>query len=173
MDDVTLRFPLAYNDEIKYHAAKYNINPAWAFAITRRESSFMSDAHSAVGAKGLMQIMPATAKQLTRRKTMTRNYLLNSKNNINLGTRYLKDLLDRYDGNQVLATASYNAGPYRVKSWIKSKKSVPADIWIETIPYKETREYVKSVLAYQQIYQYKAGEEPTLFSQLQKMNISE
>jgi soluble lytic murein transglycosylase len=117
--------------------------------------------------------MPATAKQLIRRKTMSKRYLLNSKNNINLGTKYLKGLLDKYDGNQVLATASYNAGPYRVKKWIKSKKAVPADIWIETIPYKETREYVKSVLAYQQIYQYKAGEITTLFSQLHKMNIPE
>ncbi|MCO4798322.1 MAG: transglycosylase SLT domain-containing protein [Colwelliaceae bacterium] len=173
LDDVDLRFPLAFYDEIKQHSAKYAINPSWAFAITRRESSFMSDANSSVGARGLMQLMPDTAKHLTRRKKIPTKYLLNSKNNINLGTKYLKNLLDRHKGNQVLATAAYNAGPYRVKKWLKSATELPADIWIETIPYKETREYVKSVLAYQQIYQYKAGEETTLFNQLHSLNITQ
>jgi len=173
LDDVDLRFPLAFDKQIKHHASKYAINPAWAFAITRRESSFMSDAHSSVGAKGLMQIMPATAKQLTRRKRISKSYLLDSSKNINLGTKYLKQLLDRHKGNQVLATAAYNAGPYRVKTWLKSSKSLPADIWIETIPFKETREYVKSVMAYQQIYQFKVGQAPTLFDELTTMNISQ
>ncbi len=173
MDDVDLRFPLAFDKEINQHASKHAINPAWAFAITRRESSFMSDANSSAGAKGLMQVMPGTAKQLTRRKNVSNKYLLNSKNNINLGTKYLKDLLDRHKGNQVLATAAYNAGPYRVKSWLKSANALPADIWIETIPFKETRDYVKSVLAYQQIYQQKVGQETTLFDQLHTMNISQ
>ena len=173
LDDVDLRFPLAFNDEIKSHAAKYAINPAWAFAITRRESSFMSDANSPVGARGLMQLMPDTAKHLTRRKKVSTKYLLDSKNNINLGTKYLKNLLDRHKGNQVLATASYNAGPYRVKKWLQSAAELPADIWIETIPYRETREYVKSVLAYQEIYKHKAGEESSLFNQLHTLNISQ
>ncbi len=173
LDDVDLRFPLAFNDEINEHALKYAINPAWAFAITRRESSFMSDAHSSAGAKGLMQVMPDTAKLLTRRKKISTKYLLDANNNINLGTKYLKSLLDRHKGNQVLATAAYNAGPYRVKKWLRSAKSLPADIWIETIPFKETREYVKSVLAYQEIYQQKVGQESSLFEQLHTMNISQ
>ena len=173
LDDVDLRFPLAFDNEIKSHAKKHKINSAWAFAIARRESSFMSDAHSSVGAKGLMQLMPGTAKQLTRRKKVSSKYLLNTKNNINLGTKYLKKLLDRHDGNQILATAAYNAGPYRVKKWIKFKTPMPADIWIETIPYKETREYVKSVLAYQQIYHYKVGKQGSLFEKLQSMHISQ
>ncbi|MDT0604254.1 transglycosylase SLT domain-containing protein [Thalassotalea castellviae] len=173
LDDVDLRFPLAFNDEIKQHASKYAINPAWAFAITRRESSFMSDANSSVGARGLMQLMPDTAKHLTRRKKVSTKYLLDSKNNINLGTKYLKDLLDRHKGNQVLATAAYNAGPYRVKKWLKSANELPADIWIETIPFRETREYVKSVLAYQEIYQHKVGEQSSLFDQLHSLNITQ
>ena len=173
LDDVDLRFPLAFNDEIKQHASKYSIDPAWAFAITRRESSFMSDANSSVGARGLMQLMPDTAKYLTRRKKVSTKYLLDSKNNINLGTKYLKNLLDRHKGNQVLATAAYNAGPYRVKKWLQSAKELPADIWIETIPYRETREYVKSVLAYQEIYQHKVGEKTSLFDQLHSLNISQ
>jgi soluble lytic murein transglycosylase len=172
LNDVGLRFPLGFESEIKHYAGRQKINPAWAFAITRRESSFMSDANSPAGAKGLMQIMPGTAKQLARKKVSNR-YLFKAENNIKLGTKYLRDLLDRHDGNQVLATAAYNAGPYRVKSWLKNAESLPADVWIETIPFKETREYVKSVLAYQQIYQQKVGQAGSLFDQIIAMNINE
>ena len=162
LDDVEMRFPMAYRDDIANYADKNDIDPSWAFAIARRESSFMRDAHSSAGARGLMQIMPATAKQLAR-KAVSSRYLSNAKNNIKLGTKYLKRLLDRYEGNLVLATASYNAGPHRVKQWLEKGETLPADIWIETIPFKETREYVKSVLAYKQIYQHKLksdGESP-------------
>lgn len=172
LDDVNLRFPLGFETEIKHYAGNEKINSAWAFAIARRESSFMSDANSPAGAKGVMQIMPGTAKQLAR-KTVSNRYLLNAKNNIKLGTKYLRNLLDRHDGNQVLATAAYNAGPYRVKSWLKDADSLPADVWIETIPFKETREYVKSVLAYQQIYQHKVGQGGSLFDKIITMNINE
>jgi soluble lytic murein transglycosylase len=172
LDDVDLRFPLAFEDEIIDSAGRYQINPAWTFAIARRESSFMSDANSPAGAKGLMQVMPATAKHLQKRK-VTNKRLMNAKANIKLGTKYLKRLLDRHDGNQVLATAAYNAGPYRVRSWLKDLKPMPADIWIETIPYKETREYVKSVMAYQEIYQIKVGQETSLFDQIFKMSIAQ
>jgi len=170
LDDVELRFPDAFDEKINLHSKAHKINPAWAFAITRRESSFMSDAHSAVGARGLMQLMPRTAKQLGKKK-ITKKELLDSGKNIDLGTKYLKKLLDMSKGNQVIATASYNAGPYRVKSWLKNSNSLPADIWIETIPYKETREYVKSVLAYQQIYQTKVGQLESVFDQVISMNI--
>jgi len=172
LDDVDLRFPLAFEDEITHSARNYKINPAWAFAIARRESSFMADANSSAGAKGLMQVMPATAKQLQKRK-ITNKRLMDVKENIKLGTKYLKRLLDRHEGNQVLATAAYNAGPYRVKKWLKGLKSMPADIWIETIPYKETREYVKSVMAYQEIYQLKVGQKKSLFDQIIEMSIEQ
>lgn len=172
LDDVDLRFPLAFADEITDSAGNYQINPAWAFAIARRESSFMSDANSPAGAKGLMQVMPATAKQLQKSK-VTNKCLMNATENIKLGTKYLKRLLDKHQGNQVLATAAYNAGPYRVKSWLKGLKPMPADIWIETIPFKETREYVKSVMAYQEIYQLKVGQKESLFDQIIKMNIAQ
>ena len=170
LDDVTLRFPMAFDESINKQSAKHNINPAWAFAIARRESSFMSDAHSPVGAKGLMQLMPRTAKQVGRKK-ITNKELLNVSKNITLGTKYLSQLLSKNNGNAVLATASYNAGPYRVNSWLKNKPSLPADIWIETIPYKETRDYVKSVLAYQQIYQITAGQQKSVFDQVTNMTI--
>lgn len=165
LNDVDLRFPLAFKKDITKYANKNNIDPAWAFAIARRESSFMPDANSGAGAKGLMQIMPATAKQLARKSVSTK-YLFNAKNNIKLGTKYLRKLLEQYKGNNVLASASYNAGPHRVKQWAKEAKGMPMDMWIETIPYKETRDYVKSVLAYQQIYQDKIRKKEPLFNKL-------
>jgi len=172
LNDVDLRFPLAFNEEILHYSSTHNVNPAWAFAITRRESSFMSDANSTAGAKGLMQVMPNTAKQLRKRLT-SKKYLLTAKNNINLGTKYLRQLLDKNKGNNVLATASYNAGPYRIKKWLKGRTALPADVWIETIPFKETRDYVKSVLAYQQIYQVKIGQQSSLFDDIIKMDIGD
>ncbi len=170
LDDVELRFPLGYQKDIKAFSAKEKINPAWAFAIARRESSFMPDVSSSAGAKGLMQVLPSTASMLNRKK-VNKDYLFDTQNNIRLGTQYLKKLLDKNKGNQVLATASYNAGPYRVKKWLSTMQQLPADIWIETIPYKETRNYVKSVLAYQEIYQHKPNEVSNLFESLVKMKI--
>jgi soluble lytic murein transglycosylase len=170
LDDVELRFPLGYQKDIKAFSAKEKINPAWAFAIARRESSFMPDVSSSAGAKGLMQVLPSTASMLNRKK-VNKDYLFDTQNNIRLGTQYLKKLLDKNKGNQVLATASYNAGPYRVKKWLSTMQELPADIWIETIPYKETRNYVKSVLAYQEIYQHKPNEVSNLFESLVKMKI--
>ena len=170
LDDVNLRFPRGFEQSINYHANNQKINPSWAFAIARRESSFMSDANSPVGARGLMQLMPRTAKQLDRKSTAKR-YLLDAANNIKLGTKYLRQLLDKNKGNHILATASYNAGPHRVKSWLKDKSPLPADIWIETIPFKETRNYVKSVLAYQQIYQIQVGKETSFFEKVMTMSI--
>lgn len=171
LNDVDLRFPLAFDQEINQYAEQHKINPAWAFAIARRESSFMTDANSPVGASGLMQLMPGTAKLLAKKK-VSRKKLYNVENNVQLGTKYLKQLLDRHKGNQVLATAAYNAGPMRVKRWLKERPQLPADIWIETIPFRETREYVKSVMAYQQIYQLKVGQQGKLFDSLSKMKIS-
>ena len=173
LDDVKLRFPLAYSEDITDYAKKNNILPAWVFAIARRESSFMSDAHSGAGAYGLMQILPSTAKHILRRKRISQHYLFSAKNNIKLGTKYLRKLLSQQNNNIVLATASYNAGPYRVRSWLKKQKKIPADIWIESIPYKETRDYVKSVLAYQQIYQYRENQSVALFKQLVTMEIGD
>lgn len=170
LDDVNLRFPKAFDKKITQYAIDRNINPAWAFAIARRESSFMPDARSSAGAKGLMQIMPATAKEL-KGSRVENWYLYNAENNIELGTKYLRELLDKNKGNHVLATASYNAGPHRIKRWLRNEKNMPADVWIETIPFKETRNYVKSVLAYQEIYQHKPGQVSAIFNQLIDMQI--
>jgi soluble lytic murein transglycosylase len=170
LDDVTRRFPLAFGAKMREEAKRQNIDPAWAFAIARRESSFMADANSSAGAKGLMQLLPSTVKHMTKQPIKTRT-LYEPNKNIEYGTQYLRYLMDRMEENSVLATASYNAGWARVRRWIPKDQSVPLDVWIETIPYKETREYVKAVLAYRQIYHHKLGENQNLFNQFADMQI--
>lgn len=157
--DLQLRFPLAHANTITKEANRNNISPTWVFGITRQESAFMEDARSPVGATGLMQLMPATARSVSRslRIAYSDKKLVQPDYNIRLGSRYLQQLLNRYKGNRVLATAAYNAGPGNVNRWIKSF-SGPLDIWVESIPYNETKEYVQRVLAYSTIYSYRLGE---------------
>lgn len=165
------RFPLAYENEHREYAQSAGIDMEWALAISRRESSFRFDAYSHAGAHGLMQLLPSTAKYVGRRD-YSRFDLYNVNTNILLGTRYLADLKRRLGENWVLATAAYNGGIYRVNDWIPSE-SMAIDRWIETIPYKETRDYVKNVLAYQQIYLLLAQKEPrNRFADLATMKIS-
>ena len=115
----------------------------------------MTDARSPAGALGLMQLMPATGRhtaRLLRLPRPSRGSLLKAETNIELGSGYLREVLDRFDDNAVLATAAYNAGPRRVRSWLPRERAVPADLWIDTIPFKETREYVRAVLAFATVY---------------------
>lgn len=154
-DDVELRFPLSYSDEIHAQAELHDINPVILFGLIRRESAFNDDAHSPAGARGLMQLMPRTGRQIARdlkeRWRGTRS-LYDAKKNLRYGSYYYQKLLNKYNGHYALALAAYNAGPYRVKQWLPDE-SLPADIWIETIPYSETRDYVTTVLVYAMIYQ--------------------
>lgn len=169
-DDVELRFPLAFQDEIGQFAAKADIDKGWAMAIARRESSFMADAASPVGARGLMQLMPATARQIAK-KPVQLTQLYHPATNIDYGTDYLNYLRKRNDGNLLMATAAYNAGYSRVKQWIPKDYAVPADVWVETIPYRETREYVKAVMAYYQIYNIRLNTPTDVFKPLTTMQI--
>ncbi|WP_293746379.1 lytic transglycosylase domain-containing protein [uncultured Paraglaciecola sp.] len=170
LDDLSRRFPMAFDNQLQSNAKKNNIDVAWAYAIVRRESSFMPDAASHAGALGLMQVMPGTARYLSKKK-VKRNSLFNPSTNVELGTQYMRYLMDKMDNNRILATASYNAGWRRVKQWQPEKGNVPLDLWIETIPYKETRNYVKAVLAYQQIYSQHLGGSENLFKALANMEI--
>jgi len=159
-DDLKARFPLAYQDIVDDAAEKTNIDPHLLFAIARQESAFEPAARSPAGALGLMQLMPATARQTAKRSGIRfKQYdLLKPDRNITLGSRYLDQLLDQFDGNRILATAAYNAGPHRVKKWLSQEnEKLPYDIWIETIPFKETRGYVQNVLAFSVIYGYRRG----------------
>lgn len=170
LDDVSRRFPMPFNNHLEINAKKNNIELAWAFAIVRRESSFMTDATSGVGALGLMQIMPRTARYLNKSK-VSRSTLFNPEQNVALGTQYMRYLMDKMHNNPILATASYNAGWSRVKKWLPKKDKIPLDLWIETIPYKETRNYVKAVLAYKQIYRQHLGNQDNSFKELVNMEI--
>ena len=159
-DDLDIRFPLAHRDSILHQASSAQINPEWVYAITRQESAFASDAFSSAGAEGLMQLKPSTAKQMAR--SLGINYkkhdLFNTDKNIVLGSHYLQQLLARFKGNRILATAAYNAGPYRLNRWLsKQQETVDYDVWIETLPFYETRDYVQNVLAFSVIYGHQLG----------------
>lgn len=162
-NDLELRFPLTHEQEITNLARATGIDKAWVYAIMRQESAFMQDAKSPVGARGLMQLMPKTARSVAKELQLAivdPDDLFTPELNIKLGTGYLNKIFRRLQQNPVLATAAYNAGPWRVERWMP-KQSQAADIWIETVPYRETREYLKRVLAYTVIYNYRLGEDPT------------
>ena len=155
-DDLALRFPVTYLSQVQSNADRQELDPAIIFGLMRQESMLDQNAMSAVGARGLMQVMPETGQQIARKLNepwQAENSLFNPDINIKYGAFYYKQLLNRFDGHFALAMAAYNAGPNRVSKWLPNDKSVPADIWIETIPYKETRKYVTSVLSYAIIYQ--------------------
>lgn len=161
-DDLKLRFPLAHRNQIDKRAREKNLESAWVFAVIRQESAFIKDARSPTGALGLMQLMPRTASGTARRLKMRRpkqSKILQPETNIRLGTAYLRVVLDELWQNRVLATAAYNAGPSRVRGWL-TKKAVPADLWIATVPLEETRVYLTRVLAYTVIYEQLLGQEP-------------
>jgi soluble lytic murein transglycosylase len=159
-DDLSTRFPLAHKNFVTEGAHKQDIEPAWVYAVVRQESAFIADAYSSAGAMGLMQLMPRTAKQVARQqKHRLKNTaeLLNAQTNIKLGTAYLRSVMNKLDNHTVLATAAYNAGPHRVKQWLPEGTSIPADIWVETIPFNETRKYLRRVLSYTVIYEQRLG----------------
>jgi soluble lytic murein transglycosylase len=134
----------------------------------------MTDAISPADARGLMQILPSTARYLENRRVSAKD-LLDADVNARIGNKYLRYLMNKLDNNSLLATASYNAGWRKVNQWLPESGSVPADIWVETIPYRETRNYVKAVLAYQQIYQDKLDQKPsnqTVFAEFSAMQLS-
>lgn len=162
-DALNIRFPDAKPELFVNEADKYDLEETYIYAITRRESSFDEQAKSPVGASGYMQLMPRTAEE-TARKIGLKDYkeveqLNEGKVNVQLGTAYFNGLLKRYDGNRVLATAAYNAGPHRVDKWFSpnkenGKKGIEMDSWVDSIPYRETRAYVQNVLVYNVIYQH-------------------
>lgn len=159
-DDLELRFPLAYRDRVMDNARADTVDPAWIYAVIRQESSFRSSARSPVGALGLMQIMPATGRQIAqelRDAGADHDVLLQPDSNIRYGVHYLRQILERLQGNPMLATAAYNAGPNKVLRWLPTRDPLPADVWAETIPYRETRAYVQRIMEYAAIYQRRLG----------------
>lgn len=157
-DDLEVRFPIPYQSLIDEYAGKRQLDQGWIFALVRSESAFIEDAESPAGALGLMQVMPATGK-ITAKSIGLKNFrvahLLDAEKNVPIGSAYLRQMLDKFGGNMILATAAYNAGPHRVLSWLPKTDCMDPDIWVEKIPFTETRKYVRRVMFYASIYDWR------------------
>lgn len=157
-DDLILRFPIPFEEPLRKYADMRQLDLGWTYALTRAESAFMADARSPAGALGLMQVMPDTGRQTAKAigfRTFDVRYLLEADKNITIGSAYLKQMYDRFNGNLVLATAAYNAGPGNVSRWLPKSECVEPDIWIEKIPFEETRKYVSRILFYAAVYDWR------------------
>jgi soluble lytic murein transglycosylase len=154
----TLRFPLHHDQAIRREAAKNGVDPAWMAAEIRAESVFNPMARSPANALGLMQLVPGTAMTVARRIGLPwtgADSLYDPDTNIALGTAYMRQLLDTYGGQPYFAIAGYNAGPVPMLRWQSQRPGMDPDFWIETISYRETREYVARVLAFSTLYDWR------------------
>jgi soluble lytic murein transglycosylase len=145
-------YPQAFKDLVSTYSEQAGVKPSLAYAIMRAESSFSATAASPVGARGLMQLMPQTAAMILKTKKIEPQKLYAPELNIRLGTRHLRELLDTYNGNEIAVIASYNAGAGNVNRWLKTYANLSGAEFIESIPFGETREYVKKVLAAASLY---------------------
>lgn len=158
-DALIQRFPLAFDEIVFKNAAKFKLEPSLILSIIRRESAFHPQARSPSGAQGLMQLMPNTARQTARQQRLRHfkpSDTFNPDINIQLGSAYLAKLMNKYQ-HPALSIAAYNAGPARIDQWLKSIEQTPAlaaDQWIDSLPFFETRRYVKQVLEHKVVYDY-------------------
>ncbi|HEX9803436.1 MAG TPA: transglycosylase SLT domain-containing protein [Gammaproteobacteria bacterium] len=167
-DDLAIRFPLAYSETVAREADSRSLDPAWVYAVARQESAMNSEALSPVGAMGLMQLMPGTGRAIARKLDIGLkhlNELLQPETNIRFGSYYLRQVLEQFDDNPVLATAAYNAGPERIRTWYPREKTLDADIWVDTMPFHETRQYVRRVMAYAVFYDQRLEQPITRLNQ--------
>jgi soluble lytic murein transglycosylase len=145
-------YPKAFNELVIKYSEKAGVDPSLAYAVMKAESAFAPLATSPVGARGLMQLMPQTAAMVLHEKKIEPERLYDPELNIRLGTKHLKELIDKYNGNQTAVIASYNAGAHNVNRWLKTYANLKGEEFIESIPFAETRDYVKKVLAVAAIY---------------------
>jgi soluble lytic murein transglycosylase len=158
-----LRYPQPYREVFSETARAYDVDMAWVLGLVRQESRFISDARSAAGAAGLMQVMPRTATFVARKMGMRdyrRKDVTEVETNVALGTGYLRLVLDQL-GHPVLASAAYNAGPARARRWRDAERPLEGAIYIETIPFPETRDYVRKVMANTMFYAALMGQKPS------------
>ncbi len=147
--DTAQRFPMPFQATVVQRAQGIGLDPAYVYGLIRQESRFIMDARSGVGASGLMQVMPATARWTAKKIGLagfTADQINDRDTNITIGTAYLKLALDDFDGSMAMAAAAYNAGPGRPRNW-RNGPVLDAAIWAENVPFSETRDYVKKVLA--------------------------
>ncbi len=152
--DVDQRFPMPFRESVVRRSREINLDPAYVYGLIRQESRFVMDARSHVGASGLMQVMPATARWTARKiglTSFTPDQITDRETNIAIGTGYLKLVLDDFNGSMPLAAAAYNAGPGRPRNW-RNGPVVEAAAWAENVPFAETRDYVKKVLSNTTLY---------------------
>ncbi len=156
--DMEQRFPMPFRDDVVARAGEIGLDPAYVYGLIRQESRFVMDARSGVGASGLMQIMPATARWTAKRigVAYSAELLGDRDTNLRLGMSYLKLVLDDFGSSQALAAAAYNAGPSRLRKWRDGPVLEPA-IWAENVPFAETRDYVKKVLSNATYYAAQLG----------------
>lgn len=165
--DFSMRYLAPYRDVLQAHIREQSLDEAWVYGVMRQESRFVTSAKSTVGASGLMQIMPATARWVAEKLGLKsyRNSLIHQLDtNLRLGTYYMKSVLSQSDNSPVLASASYNAGPTRARQW-RSDQPLEGAIYIETIPYAETRDYVKKVMSNTVYYADQFGDPPRSLKQ--------
>ncbi len=147
--DLEQRFPMPLRETVVRRSGNIQLDPAFVYGLIRQESRFITDARSHVGASGLMQVMPATAKWTAKKiglNSFTPNQINDHEVNVTIGTGYLKLVLNDFEGSMPMAAAAYNAGPSRPRNW-RNGPVMEAAIWAENIPFQETRDYVKKVLA--------------------------
>ncbi|MFB9135854.1 murein transglycosylase [Vibrio olivae] len=168
-DHLELRFPAAHQWWFNFYGEKTGIDPVTLMSLARQESAFDAKARSPVGARGLMQIMPATAKYTARKYKLSYNggeQLFDVGKNIEIGSRYLEGLLKQYDNNRIFAFAAYNAGPNRVKTWReRTQGKLDAYAFIEAIPFNETRGYVQNILMFETYYRDLLGVDGAFLNQ--------
>lgn len=147
--DYTLRFLAPYGDQVRSAALNQSLDDAWVYGLMRQESRFITNAKSTVGASGLMQLMPATAKWVAKKiglRDFNHGRVNDTETNVLLGTSYMRLVMENLDNHPVLASAAYNAGPGRAKKW-RADRPLEGAIYAETIPFSETRDYVKKVMS--------------------------
>jgi soluble lytic murein transglycosylase len=159
-DNIDLRFPLVYQEVFQRISAITTVPHSFMIAIARQESAFDPQARSSANARGLMQLLPSTATAVAKRSGLpapSAEDLYNPVANVEISGHHLARLMTRYGDRRPLVAAAYNAGQHRVDGWIKDASGTPIDVWIETIPFRETRNYVKNVLAFEQVYSQLLG----------------
>ncbi len=162
------RFPLVEEARVKAYSERWQVDPALVFGLMRAESAMQPDALSPAGARGLLQLMPATAGEVARRHGLRFNgstELMDPAVNIPLGVAHLAELQTRYDGQWMLVAAAYNAGVNAVGRWLEQRPPGDHDVWLETLPFFETRDYVPRVLAFATIYEWLLQRRPRVLAE--------